>query len=148
MSKRVDFYQLSRDPAERVVVMLARKGVAHDARLLVVAQHADQRAEISRALWKSAPGEFLAHGEAGGTSDARQPILLSETLSDANRAHIAILADGHWRAEALQYERVLFLFSEEHREAARDVWRALSQSEEMLCQIHKQDPQGRWREGA
>ncbi|HSM53660.1 MAG TPA: DNA polymerase III subunit chi, partial [Erythrobacter sp.] len=36
MATRVDFYQLSRDPVERVAAMLARKVLQEGQRLLVV----------------------------------------------------------------------------------------------------------------
>ena len=55
---RVDFYQLSRDPVERVVAMLARKVLEAGERLLVVSSDADQRAELSKELWRAGPDVY------------------------------------------------------------------------------------------
>ena len=147
MSTRVDFYQLSRDPVERVVTMLARKALAGDARLLVV--HGDDavREAISRELWRAGPEEFLANGEADSPGAVMQPILLSAAPDPVNGARIVMLADGAWRAEALGFDRVLLIFGADDTAAAREVWRALDGEEGITREIHKQDDAGRWRAG-
>jgi DNA polymerase III subunit chi len=70
---RIDFYQLSRDPVERVVALLAAKAGDTGARVLVVSADQSARAAISEALWAS-EGAFLAHGEAEEPGAERQPI--------------------------------------------------------------------------
>lgn len=144
---RVDFYQLSRDPVERVAAMLARKALAGNARLLVVHRDKAVREAISRELWRAGPEEFLANGEADGPGAADQPILLSAALDPLNGARIVMLADGAWRAEALGSDRALLIFGALDTEAAREVWRALDGEEGLTREIHKQDDAGRWRVG-
>ena len=146
---RVDFYQLSRDPVERVVAMLARKVLEAGERLLVVSSDADQRAELSKELWRAGPEHFLAHGEAAegeGQAD-RQPILLSDAMGAPNGARMVLLADGRWRPEARGFDRALLVFGESETEAARALWRDLDGAEDVTREIHKQDEQGRWRAG-
>ena len=74
---QVDFYQLSRDPAEAVVPLLARNTLKAGQRLLVVSADDDLTGRISERLWAGAES-FLAHGLSGGPHDARQPILLAD----------------------------------------------------------------------
>lgn len=144
---RVDFYQLSRDPVERVAAMLARKALAGNARLLVVHGDPAVREAISRELWRAGPEEFLANGEADGPGAADQPILLSSAPDPLNGARIVMLTDGVWRAEALGFDRVLLIFGAQDTDAAREVWRALDGEEGIAREIHKQDEAGRWRAG-
>lgn len=144
---RVDFYQLSRDPIERVVTTLARKVLAGNARLLVVHGEGAAREAIARELWRAGPEDFLANGEADGAGAADQPILLSATPDPVNGARIVILADGTWRAEALGFERALLMFGAGDTAAAREVWRALDGEEGIQREIHKQDEAGKWRAG-
>ena len=144
---RVDFYQLSRDPVERVVAMLARKVLQAGSRLLVVSADAEQRQRFSRELWRAAPEEFLAHGETGRGHEDRQPILLSDRAEPMNGADMVLLADGIWREEALQFDRALLVFGERETDAARSLWRALDGKEEVEREIHKQDESGKWRAG-
>ncbi len=145
---RVDFYQLSRDPVERVVVMLARKVAASGERLLVVSGDPGQRAVISGELWRAGPDQFLANGEASDSHPERQPILLSDRADAANGAKIVLLADGKWRSEALDFERALLLFGGGETEAARALWRELDGEDGVTREIHKQDESGRWQVGA
>ena len=149
MTTRVDFYQLSRDPVERVAVMLARKVRQAEQNLLVVSADPGQRAVIGRELWRGAgPEDFLANGEADAPHAERQPILLSDRTEAPNGARMVLLADGKWREEALQFERALLLFGAAETEAARALWRELDGSEGVTREIHKQDEKGRWRAGA
>lgn len=147
MSVRVDFYQLSRDPVERVAVMLARKVLQGGGRLLVVSEDPGQRAVIGRELWRGGPEEFLANGEADAPHAARQSILLSDKVEPVNGAGMVLLADGKWRPEALAFERALLLFGAEETATARALWRELDGAEGVTREIHKQDDAGRWRAG-
>jgi hypothetical protein len=78
---RVDFYQLSKDPAEWVVPLIARNTLGAGERLVVVSEYEDQLDRIGQALWTRLADSFLANGRAGGPHDARQPILLDTTVS-------------------------------------------------------------------
>lgn len=144
---RVDFYQLSRDPVERVAVVLARKVMGVGARLLIAHEDAEMRSAISRELWRAGEDEFLANGEAGEAGADRQPILLGADIDPANQASMVILADGKWRPAARDFDRAMLLFGAGETEAARALWRDLDGEAEVTREIHKQDDQGRWRAG-
>ena len=144
---RIDFYQLSRDPVERVAVMLARKVMGVGERLLIVHGDAEMRATISRELWRAGEEEFLANGEAGEAGAERQPILLGAEVNVANEATMVILADGKWRPEAQEFDRAMLLFGSNDTDAARALWRELDGAEDVMREIHKQDENGRWRAG-
>lgn len=143
---QVDFYQLSRDPVERVAPLLAAKALDGGGRLLVVSGDAAQRAALSDALW-AREGAFLANGEPGEPHAARQPVLISEGCEAGNGARTAILADGEWRDEAAAFDRTILIFGREQTEGARALWGALSRSGHAI-RIYKQGDAGGWREGA
>jgi len=142
---RVDFYQLSRDPAERVVPMLAQKVMEAGQRLLVVSQDESQLARVGEALWSHSPASFLAHGQAGDGDEDRQPILLSQVPQPGNGARFLLLADGVWREDAAGFERVFLLFGDEALQGARECWRMLGKREGDERHFWKQEG-GRWRE--
>ena len=146
---KVDFWLLSRDPAERVVAMIAEKVLAGGERALVVSENDAQHVAIGEALG-DAPQAFLAHGASGGEHDARQPILLSDTCEAANSASACILADGRWRPETLEsgnFDRVFLLFGEDGREAARTAWREVS-AKDGLDRSFFEQRDGRWEKVA
>ena len=142
---KVDFWLLSRDPAERVVAMIAEKVLAGCERALVVSEDDAQHVAIGHALWEASQA-FLAHGASGGEHDARQPILLSDTCDAPNSASACILADGKWRPETLDsgsFDRVFLLFGEDGREAARTAWREVSARDNLERSFYEQRD-GRW----
>jgi DNA polymerase-3 subunit chi len=143
---RVDFYHLTRDPAEKLVPMLAGKCLQADARVLLVSRDEKQCAAMSKALWTHDPASFLAHDFAGSDQESGQPILISDRCEAANDARFVILSDGLWRDEALQFDRAFLLFTAEEIDGARSTWRALSAKDDVTPHYWKQDG-GRWVEG-
>ena len=77
---QVDFYQLSRDPVDRVLPAIAARVLGLGERLLVVAQDEAALDRISAGLWNGPPESFLAHGRAGEGADAVQPRSLRSGL--------------------------------------------------------------------
>jgi DNA polymerase III subunit chi len=143
---RVDFYQLSRNPVEAALPLIARATLAAGERLVVVSSDAAQLDRIGTGLWTRLPETFLAHGKAGGTHDARQPILLAEVPEPANGARYLALADGVWRDAADTFERVFLLFDASSIEGARGCWRMLGTRENVERHFWKQES-GKWVEG-
>jgi DNA polymerase-3 subunit chi len=137
---QLDFWQLSRDPVERVVALIAERTRGAGEKLLVVANDDAQRAAMSAALWEAKPGAFLANGE---TSPARQPILLSGECVPANGARYAVLADGIWRDGADAFERVFLLFGDAGLTAARALWRQFDGREDIDRSYFAQED-GKW----
>ncbi|MEP7221386.1 MAG: DNA polymerase III subunit chi [Novosphingobium sp.] len=142
---RVDFYQVGSDPAETVVALIARNTLKAGKRLLVVASEPDRLDRISNALWGRSD-TFLANGRAGAGHEARQPVLLSETLEATNGASFLALADGTWRAPD-GFDRVFLVFDNSTIDHARGVWRELGGQDGTERHFWKQEG-GRWIEAA
>ena len=143
---RVDFYQLSRDPAEAALPLIARAALKSGERLLVVSADEGQLSRIGDMLWTKVPDSFLAHGRAGSPHDARQPILLADAPEPANGAKFMAIADGVWREGATPFERIFYLFDDGTLQGARDCWRSLGTREGIERKFWKQQG-GKWVEG-
>ncbi len=142
---RVDFYQLSRDPAENVLPLLARNTLKSGERLLVVSGDQAQLDRVGEALWQTGDS-FLANGKAGSPHDARQPILLADQPMPGNGARYLAIADGVWRDGEVRFERTFYLFGESTLQSARDCWRMLGERDGVERHFWKQEG-GRWVEG-
>lgn len=140
---KLDFWQVTDDPVEKVVALIAKRAVAQGERVMVVAADPDQRAAIARALWQAAPGDsFLANGEADAPGADRQPILLGSEPVHANGASHLILADGTYR-ETEGFARTFLLFPPDLAAAARAAWRAVD-GREGLERAYYAKEDGRW----
>lgn len=139
---KVDFWQISRDPVERVVALIAERVMGAGERLLVVAEALEARHAISRALWDATPDAFLANGLAESDHEERQPILLAEGIDKANGASHVVFADGTWRNPG-EFDRAFLLFDDGTIDAARAVWRSLDGQPELERAFFRQDG-GRW----
>ena len=139
---KVDFWQLSSDPVEKVAALIAARVLAADERLLIVTKDADQRKALSKGLWQAGPDSFLANGEADAEGANIQPILLSPETEAQNGASHVIFADGIWR-ETTGFERIFLLFDDSSLEAARATWRSLDGEEGLERSFFRQDA-GKW----
>lgn len=136
---QVDFYQLSRDPVERVIPAIAQRLLDNGDRLLVLAEQEDRLDRISQGLWNAGPESFLAHDRADSADAGRQPVLLSSVCQAGNDARHIALADGIWRDEALQFDRAFYFFDEATVDGARQSWRALSKKEGVEPRFWRQE---------
>ncbi len=141
---QVDFYQLTRDPAEKVLPAIAKRILDNKGRLLIISDDAGQLDAISAALWTARVDSFLAHAKSGEGDDALQPILLSHDTDAPNGANFVALADGNWRAVTEDFERIFYLFPPEQTDNARSAWRTLGDGVER--RYWKQDG-GKWVQG-
>lgn len=139
----MDFYHLTRAPAEAVLPKLLERILADGGRALVVAQDEALLKRLDDHLWRYDPSSFLPHGVAGGSADAEQPVLLSAGTEAANGARFLLVADGRWPEGADGFERVFFLFDESCIADARQQWRQLEGDKHYW----KQDERGKWLEG-
>jgi DNA polymerase III subunit chi len=140
---KLDFWQVTDDPIEKVVTLIAKRAVGQGERVLVVCADAEQRAVIARALWQAGPSDsFLANGEAGAPGADKQPILLSDDLAASNGASHVILADGTFR-DSPGFARVFLLFPPDAAPAARQAWRAQDGRDDVERAYYAQED-GRW----
>ena len=144
---QVDFYQLAGSSAEQVIASLAEKILGVDGRLLIVAGDEAYLARLDRILWDQGADSFMPHGIAGGTDDARQPILLSTSPDAPNLARNMLIADGEWRDAALTYDRSFYLFDDATLEGARLAWKLLAGREGVERRYWAQ-VDGRWKQQA
>jgi DNA polymerase-3 subunit chi len=140
---KLDFWQYSQGPVERIVALIAARVRAGGERLLVVDADDGRRSATSAALWDSNAEAFLANGDADAPHAERQPILLAAACDRRNGAHVAVLADGTWRDEAEGFDRAILLFGEPQVPAARTVWRQFDARDDVARGYFAQE-QGKW----
>jgi DNA polymerase-3 subunit chi len=141
----VDFYHLAASPLERVLPVICEKVLASGKRLLIVSA-SEQLDELDSLLWAYAPEAFLPHALADAGRAEAQPILLSDSIAAANGATHIALADGHWREEALAFERTFYFFDADSLNGARAAWRALAERPGVERRYWKQ-ANGKWVQG-
>ena len=142
---QVDFYQLGSTPLEQVIASIAQKLLSEGKRLLVVAEDEKLLGRLDRMLWDQGAASFLPHGLAGGSEDARQPILLAAQTDAPNLARNLLIADGQWREAALTFERAFYLFDAATLEGARLAWKLLAGREGVERRYWAQ-VDGRWKQ--
>ncbi len=128
----VNFYQLSRRPAEAVLPPLVTKALEAGHRVVVRSADAGQLAAIDVALWRVPADSFLPHGldsDIGPGRAASQPVLLTAApLPAANGADCLVQLGGDLPDDLAGLARAMYLFDDAAIEAARARWRQLAKA--------------------
>jgi DNA polymerase-3 subunit chi len=145
------FYQLQRQPIERVLPPLLERSLERGWRV-VVQSSADERIEALDAhLWTYRDDGFLAHGTYREGEADEQPVLLTIHDDNPNAANVRFLIDGApVPADAASYQRIVLLFDGEDEDAlaaARGHW-ADAKQKGFEVTYWQADENGRWEKKA
>jgi DNA polymerase III subunit chi len=140
------FYHLERSGVDEALPPLLDKTLKRGWRALVRTPLAERLEALDSLLWTWRDDAWLPHGPDGAEDSARQPILLSAALSNANAAQAVFLLDGAGRGDLEGVERVVSLFDGRDPDAlaaAREAWRA-AKAEGMALSYWRQSEGGQW----
>jgi DNA polymerase-3 subunit chi len=143
------FYQLDRQPLERVLPSLLERTLERGWRAVVQAGSSERMQALDTELWIYDEASFLPHGIDGAGDAERQPILLTTGDGNANGASVRFLVDGSVIDDPSGYTRIVHLFetSEEALTRARREWK---RAKDHGCEVTywQQDATGRWAKQA
>lgn len=143
------FYHLEQRPLEQVLPVLLEKSLEKGWRAVIEAASAERLAVIDAHLWTYTDESFLPHGMDEGEGSADQPILLTATTENRNKAQVRFFIDRAVPREGEDYERLVYLFSGNDPDAiaeARTAWKSLKDKHELT--YWQQDEGGRWAKKA
>ena len=125
------FYHLERGSVLDVLPPLLEKCLERGWRVGVEAGAEAALEPLDQHLWTFRDDSFLPHGVVGGAHDAAQPILLSASSENANKADVRFLIEGASPQAVEGYTRVVLIFDgrdDEALKSAREHWKTLKDS--------------------
>jgi DNA polymerase-3 subunit chi len=123
----IGFYHLDKMPLDRALPRLLERGLAAGFRIVVLAGSAERVAHLDAVLWTYDDASFLPHGSRRDGRAEHQPVWLTDSDENPNRADMLVLTDGAASTRLAEYRRCLDLFDgndEAALAAARERWRA------------------------
>jgi DNA polymerase-3 subunit chi len=142
------FYHLERRSLEAVLPQLLEKSLARGWRVVVQSSSEERVEALDAHLWTYRDDSFLPHGTFRESLVSDQPVLLTVSDDNPNRASVRFLIDrAQPPADANSYERIVVLFDgkdEEARAEARELWRA-KKAEGFDVTYWQCDENGRWQ---
>ncbi|MBO0757387.1 MAG: DNA polymerase III subunit chi [Bradyrhizobiaceae bacterium] len=144
------FYQLQRQPIEKVLPSLLEKSLERGWRVAVQSSSEERIEALDALLWTYRDDSFLPHGTYRDNSAADQPILLTLNGGNANRAAVRFLIDGSpIPTDAADYNRVVVLFDGEDPDALEDARRRWRDAKGLGLEVtYWQAEGGRWQRKA
>jgi DNA polymerase-3 subunit chi len=144
------FYQLERQPLDRILPGLLEKTLERGWRAVVQAGSKERLEALDALLWTFSEESFLPHGTASDGFANRQPVFLTLEDANPNGAQVRFYVDGAACAEFSGYERIVCLFDgrdEDARGVARQQWKAARDSGAQVT-YWQQNDRGRWEKKA
>ena len=144
------FYHLERTALDRALPELLGKTLEKGWRALVRSPDPERLAALDAALWTGRDDGFLPHGLASEAHADKQPILLSESESNANSAQCLILLDGAAPEKLEDFERTLIVFDgadEDAVKSARALWKQVKETGADVS-YWRQSEAGKWEKQA
>jgi len=142
------FYQLQRQPLERVLPILLERSIARGWRVVVQTPSEERVDALDAHLWTFHDESFLPHGTWRDAEAADQAVLLTVHDHNPNGATVRFLLDSApVPADAQAYERIVVLFDGEDPEAvaaARARWSA-GKAQGFAVTYWQTDQEGRWQ---
>ena len=140
----IGFYHLSSTPLERSLPKLLERAWTQGHRIVVRAASAERVEQLSTTLWTYEEAAFLPHGSVRDGNAQAQPIWLTHSNENPNRASLLVLVDGVEAEDIGSYARCTDLFDGNDAravDAARVRWRRAREAGHMLT-YWQQSPSG------
>lgn len=147
MATTIQFYHLLSTSRERAVPKLMEKALRAGNRVVMIMSNDTELKAMSDALWTNDPASFLPHGSQRDGRAEEQPIFLSLTEGNPNKADICCVLDGSMPESAKSFTKLLDVFdgtNEDAVAAARKRWSDYK-AQGYALQYIKQQPGGSWK---
>lgn len=144
------FYQLERQPLDRVLPGLLEKTLERGWRAVVQAGSKERLEALDALLWTYGDESFLPHGTVSDGFAARQPVFLTLEDTNPNGAQVRFYVDGAECADFSGYVRIVCMFDGRDQHAlglARQQWKTAKASGAEVT-YWQQNEGGRWEKKA
>jgi DNA polymerase-3 subunit chi len=144
------FYHLTESTLEEALPPLLEKSLARGWTVVVQTGSEERRDALDAHLWTFRDDSFLGHGIDGDPRSADQPIVLTVTDDNANRASVRFMVDGAPPPPLDGYERGVLMFDghdQAQLDAARQHWKSLKDAGHAVTYWQQADDR-RWERKA
>lgn len=144
------FYHLTESVLDEALPGLVERSVERGWRVAIQMLSEERRDEIDRLLWTWNKTSFLAHGTDIQDHAEHQPVFLTISDANPNKASVRFVVEGAPISNAEDYERLVVMF-DGHDAAqlttAREQWKTLKAQGHQLT-YWQQNADRRWEKKA
>ena len=142
----VRFYHLQSQRLEQALPAILIKATERGHRVLVKAESEAQAEGLNKHLWTFDAASFLPHGSQKDGDADRQPIFLTHTFDNPNKADVLVLTDGSAVEDFDGYALCCDMFDGNNHDAvqsARTRWKSLKEAGVKIT-YWQQNERGGW----
>lgn len=144
------FYHLTEKRLEDTLPPLLERSLGRGWRVAVEVPDPEVMERLDQHLWTYQEESFLPHATDAAPHPEAQPVLLTGSTDNPNKADIRFLTGGASAARAEDYQRIVYLFDgldPAQVDHARGEWKRLKTEGHQLT-YWQQSADGRWEKKA
>lgn len=149
--KEIRFYHLQNQSTHQALPALIAKAHSTGQRIIIQTENVQQAEAINDLLWTFRPKSFLPHGTKKDGNAENQPIWITDSAENPNKASILIVTGGRESIndlEGITLQCEMFQGSDaDELSAARKRWKAYK-ADEKNTTYWQQTGQGGWEQKA
>tara|TARA_R110001592_G_scaffold29350_10_gene106644 strand:- start:13919 stop:14368 length:450 start_codon:yes stop_codon:yes gene_type:complete len=146
----IRFYHLQSQTQKQALPLLLSKALEKGHRIVVKLQDASEIEDIDTHLWTYHPDSFLPHGSAKTGQAEAQPVWLTTTDENPNKADVLIVGQGAETAMQGDFTLCCEIFSGDDAAAVQDArkrWKAYKE-QDFEVTYWQQNERGGWDQKA
>lgn len=143
----INFYHLVSTTLSESLPRLMEKAHGSGSACLIRAADKSLIDEIDKSLWTYKNDSFLPHCADHDENADHNPIVITSTENNPNKATILMMLDGAYDKDIDQYDRVLFMFNGNQEDTIKDArkrWKDYTASGHE-CTYWQQTETGGWQ---
>ncbi len=142
----INFYHLTKLPVGKALPKLLEKVIMADKRVLVQIPNESRVEQLNKEMWTYTTKFFLPHGAKGDGFEDEQPIYLTASNENANRATILAMVENTIVDNIGDFEKCIYMFDgndEPQLQTARGHWKDFKSKGHELT-YWQQNSKGGW----
>lgn len=146
----IRFYHLQQQTLEQALPKLMERVQEAGLRAVIKLPGNGLMETIDKVLWDYAPGSFLPHDKEGCAEPAEQPIYLTTSEENPNKATVLVLVDAVKSDAISRYDRCLYMFDGRNEQIvaeARKDWKSFKDLDAEMSYWQQRDSGG-WEKKA
>jgi DNA polymerase-3 subunit chi len=149
---KISFYHLTKSALEEALPKLCEKMLETDKNVHLWCKDAEQLEILDKTLWSVGGRRFIPHGTESEDFTEQQPILLTTSEENINKASFLVVTNPLASDEIYKnYERVFIIFSgfsDDHLSASRHLWKKYKNMQNVEIEYFQQDEKGGWQKNS
>lgn len=144
--EKISVYKAEPELLEKALCLIAEKCYHNKLGTVILTEDTDAQENLNKKLWTYSQKQFIPHGSRLDPHPEKQPIYITDTLQNPNKAEVIIVYNRHFNLKECQgFKRVVFLYENTSSLLKEQIGKIKDEIEpHHTFEQYVQNPRGQW----